>query len=67
MPHAPRPYKAWGYPYLTLTFVAVAGWFVYNTLVRDTRNAVIGIILLVISLPLYYFWTREQKQTASRD
>ncbi len=67
MPHAPRPYKAWGYPYLTLTFVAVAGWFVYNTLVRDTRNAVIGIILLVISLPLYYFWTREQKQTGSRD
>lgn len=59
MPHAPRPYKAWGYPYATLVFVAVAGWFVYNTLVEDTRNAVIGIALLVISLPLYYFWTRE--------
>jgi APA family basic amino acid/polyamine antiporter len=30
MPDAPRPYKAWGYPYATLVFVAVAGWFLYN-------------------------------------
>lgn len=63
MPDAPRPYKAWGYPYATLMFVGVAGWFVYNTLVEDTRNAVIGIVLLVVSLPLYYFWTRGSGAT----
>lgn len=54
MPDASRPYRAWGYPYATLVFVAIAGWFVYNTLVEDTRNAVIGIVLLLISLPFYY-------------
>ncbi len=59
MPDAVRPYKAWGYPYATLLFVAIAGWFLYNTLVEDTRNAVIGIVLLLISLPLYYYWTRK--------
>jgi len=59
MPDAPRPYKAWGYPYATLVFVALAGWFVYNTLVEDTRDAVVGIVLLLVSLPLYYHWTKQ--------
>jgi APA family basic amino acid/polyamine antiporter len=59
MPDAVRPYKAWGYPYATLLFVAIAGWFLYNTLVEDTRNAMIGIILLLVSLPLYFYWTRK--------
>jgi len=59
MPDAPRPYRAWGYPYATLAFVAIAGWFLYNTLVHDTRNAAIGIGLLVVSLPCYYYWTRK--------
>lgn len=59
MPDAVRPYKAWGYPYATLLFVAVAGWFLYNTVVEDTRNAIIGIVLLLASLPFYYYWTRK--------
>jgi APA family basic amino acid/polyamine antiporter len=62
MPDAPRPYRAWGYPYATLLFVAVAGWFVYNTLVEDTRNAVIGILLLLVSLPFYYLWDRRRRK-----
>lgn len=60
MPNAERPYKAWGYPYATLLFVAIATWFLYNTLVEDTRNAVIGIVLLLISLPFYYYWSRRK-------
>ena len=59
LPGAPRPYRAWGYPYATLLFVAVAGWFLYNTLVHDSRNAAIGIGLLVVSIPFYYYWTRK--------
>ncbi len=59
LPNARRPYRAWGYPYATLLFVGIAGWFLYNTLLEDTRNAVIGIILLLISLPLYFYWTRS--------
>ncbi len=62
MPDAKRPYRVWAYPYVTLLFVALAGWFVYNTLVEDTRNALIGIVLLLISLPLYYYWTRKARR-----
>jgi APA family basic amino acid/polyamine antiporter len=66
MPGAPRPYKAWGYPYATLLFVAVAGWFLYNTLVEDLRNALIVIFLLVISLPFYYYFTRRSDAERAR-
>ncbi len=65
MPHAERPYKAWAYPYATLAFVAVAGWFLMNTLLEDTRDAVIGIGLLLVSLPFYYYWTRKNELRSS--
>ncbi len=61
MPDVPRPYKAWGYPYVTLLFTAIAAWFVYNTLVEATRDALIGIGLLILGLPFYYYWTRGSK------
>ena len=61
MPDVPRPYKAWGYPYATLLFVAAAGWFLYSTLVEDSRDAIIGIVLLLLSLPFYFYWTRSKK------
>jgi len=60
MPDLPRPYKAWGYPYATLLFVAAAGWFLYSTLVEDPRDAIIGIVLLLVSLPFYLYWTRRR-------
>jgi APA family basic amino acid/polyamine antiporter len=60
MPDVPRPYKAWGYPYATLLFVAAAGWFLYSTLVEDSRDAIIGIVLLLLSLPFYFYWTRRK-------
>lgn len=61
MPDAPRPYKAWGYPYATLAFVAVAGCFLLNTVFKDTRNALVGILLILASLPFYAYWTRRPK------
>ena len=66
LPNANRPYKAWGYPYATLLFVALAGWFVVNTLIEDTRNAVIGIVLLVVSLPFYYYWSKRRESTCPK-
>ncbi|MCG3119852.1 MAG: Serine/threonine exchanger SteT [bacterium] len=64
MPGVPRPYKAWGYPYATLLFAAIAGWFIYNTVVEDPRDALIGIGLLVLGLPFYYYWTRQSQAQA---
>ena len=61
MPNANRPYKAWAYPYATLLFVAIATWFIVNTFLEDTRNAIIGIVLLLISLPFYFYWAKRRQ------
>ena len=60
IPDAPRPYRAWGYPYATLLFVVAAGWILINTLVEDPRDAVVGIVLLLLSLPFYFYWRKKQ-------
>jgi APA family basic amino acid/polyamine antiporter len=66
MPDAPRPYKAWAYPYATLLFVAAAGWILFNTLVEATRDALMGIVLLLASLPFYWFYSRRSGKRSER-
>ncbi len=61
MPNVPRPYKAWGYPVATLAFALIAALFVLNTLVGDTRNAVIGIAILLLGVPVYWYWTKGKQ------
>ena len=68
MSNAKRLYRAWGYPYTTILFVGITIWFLFNTLVEDTRNAVIGIFLLVIGLPFYFYQMRKgRKQVGESD
>jgi APA family basic amino acid/polyamine antiporter len=67
MPDVERPFKAWGYPYLTLLFLLVVAWFLVNTFVENTRDAVIGILLLIIGLPFYYYWNRRSAVTNHRE
>ena len=62
IPDAPRPYRAWGYPYATLLFVVAAGWILINTLVEDPRDAVVGIVLLLLSLPFYFYWRKRENR-----
>ena len=58
-PSAPRPYKTWGYPVVPMLFVAIALWFVYNTLTSDPRDSLMGLILVLLGLPAYWYWRRK--------
>lgn len=59
LPHAERPYKAWGYPFATIAFVAVTLWFLSNVVVNQTRDAIVGVALLLAGLPLYFMWKKR--------
>ncbi len=56
-----REYKTLGYPVTPLFFIAVSIWFVINTLIEKPEQAVAGIIMLGLGLPVYYYWKNKSK------
>jgi basic amino acid/polyamine antiporter, APA family len=63
MPDHYRPYKVWGYPYTPILFIICAFLFLANTLISDTQNAMMGLILITAGLPFYFFWKYIPKST----
>ncbi|MEW6652931.1 MAG: amino acid permease [Bacteroidota bacterium] len=61
MPSFPRPYKVWGYPFTPAIFVVFAFLFLVNSIVSNTQNAMMGLILVLSGLPFYYFWKYKKK------
>ena len=58
-PDAPRPYRAWGYPIVPIVFLLVAGWLLINTMVTAPKQSFIGICLIILGLPVYYYLTKR--------
>jgi len=62
-PDAPRPYRAWGYPVVPVIFLLVAGWLLINTMYTAPKSSFIGIGLILLGLPVYYYLTRTQAES----
>ncbi len=70
MKDAERPYKVWGYPFVTAFFVAFTVFFLASTLYTDIINyingttalinSVLGTVITCIGIPVYYF-SRKKK------
>lgn len=58
-PDAPRPYKAWGYPIVPVIFLLVAGWLLINTMYTAPQSSFIGLGLIILGLPVYYYLTNK--------
>ena len=57
MPDAPRPYRAWGYPWTTGFSLLGGIAFLVGAVVSDRRNSLIAIGLLVVSYPVFAMTT----------
>ena len=55
MADAPRPYRAWGYPWTTGFSLVVGIAFLIGVIVSDRRNSLIALGLLAASYPVYLF------------
>lgn len=60
-PDAERPYRAWGYPVVPVVFLLVAGWLLVNTMVTAPQQSFIGIGLILLGLPVYYYLTKNSR------
>ncbi|HEX2022449.1 MAG TPA: amino acid permease [Candidatus Thermoplasmatota archaeon] len=62
MPDAPRPYRTVGYPVVPAVFIATSVFIVVNSLVNDTYNAGMGLLLIATGVPALLFleWRRRR-------
>ena len=71
MPHADRPYKVKGYPYIPLIFILFTLFYLGTTLYNDISNynsgktpvinSVFGILLTAAGIPLYAYFKKQRK------
>jgi APA family basic amino acid/polyamine antiporter len=54
-----RPYKTFGYPVTPLIFICINIWFVLNMTINKPLHMGIGIGLLVLGIPVYYFFKKK--------
>jgi len=59
-PDLPRPYKALAYPVLPVLFVLVAISLVVSTLFDSPRESLLGLGLIFLGLPFYFYWKRRR-------
>ncbi len=67
MPDAERPYRAWGYPVVPVLFLLVTTGLLINTLWNTTREALIGLGLIALGLPVYWYWSRHNRLTQPQE
>jgi basic amino acid/polyamine antiporter, APA family len=61
-PEMIRPYRVWGYPWVPLVFVVVSAALLYATLRESPRESGMGLGLIVIGLPFYYYWNGRRRE-----
>ena len=63
-PDLVRPYKTIGYPVIPALFLAGAAVLEVSTLVTEPRESLAGIVLILLGLPLYFYWARRRALTS---
>jgi basic amino acid/polyamine antiporter, APA family len=66
MPNAERPYRAWGYPVVPALFLLVTGALLVNTLMTTPVQALVGLGLIALGLPVYWYWSRHNRRSDER-
>jgi APA family basic amino acid/polyamine antiporter len=61
----PRPYRAWGYPWVPALFVLCSLVLTANTLLERPVEALFGLGLLVLGLPAYARWRATRRSPVS--
>jgi basic amino acid/polyamine antiporter, APA family len=57
-PQAPRPFRAWGYPWAPGIFVVASAVIVVNEIVRNPGPSAAGLLIIASGAPVYW-WLRR--------
>jgi APA family basic amino acid/polyamine antiporter len=54
-------YRTIGYPITPIIFIGISSWFIIYTIIGRPEQAIAGLILLVIGIPVYLFFNSRNK------
>jgi len=54
-----RPYRTLGYPFVPVLFIVGAIILLITTAVERPRESLMGIVLIIIGLPFYFYWKKH--------
>ncbi len=63
-PNAARPYKTWGYPAVPALFIVASAVLLYYTFTADIRNSVVGLLVMLAGVPVFFFFAAKRKRRA---
>jgi len=58
-PLAERPYRTWGYPFVPLVSILLAGLLIIDLAWLAPTTSGIGILIVLTGVPVYYLWRRR--------
>ncbi len=56
-----RPYRTWGYPVTPILFLLISFGVLVNAFITDYTRPLLGLLILAIGLPFYFYWKKQQK------
>jgi APA family basic amino acid/polyamine antiporter len=57
-PDAERPYRTWGYPFVPIISILVAGSLVVDLAFLAPATSGIGVLIVLTGVPIYFFWRK---------
>jgi len=57
----PNVFRMPGYPVLPALFVTIAAYVVVSAIWSNPRNALLGALLIVLGVPAFLFWRRQNR------
>jgi len=58
-PDVPRPYRAWGYPFLPGLYIVFALFVEWALLTHKTGRSLAGLSIVGVGIPVYFLWRRK--------
>jgi len=62
LPEAPRPFPTPGYPWIPILFSLAGIGIVVNIFFTDTLNALMGVAIFALGVPVYFFWQARREK-----
>ncbi len=63
LPNADRPYKAFGYPVIPISYIVLTSLICIDLLVYKTFNTGMGLVIIALGIPVYFLFNRNNNAT----